>query len=252
MAPEQLQQAHAVDHRADIFSLGVVFYEMLTGQLPTGRFEPPSKKVQLDVRLDEVVLRSLESEPTKRYQHAGDVKTDVEAISSSANRQSVNPATQLRTADEEEQDNGGDVDAIDAAQERVQWPGIGLLVVGIFSSILSLIAWSSSVVVATRTDETAATEATSMASTVANAMFPIIVALSLAILFGALKMLRLRSHRWAIVASVVALLPLPAGPFWILSLPIGVWSLVVLNRPVVKRGFASRKQWLAREQLKHR
>ena len=251
MAPEQLQQAHAVDHRADIFSLGVVFYEMLTGQLPTGRFEPPSKNVQLDVRLDEVVLRSLESEPTKRYQHASDVKTDVEAISSSANRQSVNPATQLRTADEEEQDNGGDVDAIDAAQERVQWPGIGLLVVGIFSSIIALIAWSSSVI-ATSTDETAATEATSRASTVANAMLPIIVALSLAILLGALKMLRLRSHRWAIAASVVALLPLPAGALWILSLPIGIWSLVVLNRPVVKRGFASRKQWLAREQLKHR
>jgi len=59
MAPEQLQQAHSVDHRADIYSLGVVFYEMLTGQLPIGRFQPPSKKVQVDVRLDEIVLRSL-------------------------------------------------------------------------------------------------------------------------------------------------------------------------------------------------
>ena len=81
MAPEQLQQAHSVDHRADIYSLGVVFYEMLTGQLPIGRFEPPSKKVQVDVRLDEVVLRSLESEPDRRYQHASDVKTDLEIIS---------------------------------------------------------------------------------------------------------------------------------------------------------------------------
>jgi predicted Ser/Thr protein kinase len=78
MAPEQLQQAHAVDHRADIYSMGVVFYEMLTGQLPIGRFELPSKKVQVDVRLDEIVLRSLESEPDRRYQHASDVKTDLE------------------------------------------------------------------------------------------------------------------------------------------------------------------------------
>jgi serine/threonine protein kinase len=82
MAPEQLQQAHAVDHRADIYSLGVVFYEMLTGQLPIGRFEPPSKKVQVDVRLDDVVLRSLASEPDRRYQHVSEVKTDVEQIAS--------------------------------------------------------------------------------------------------------------------------------------------------------------------------
>jgi serine/threonine protein kinase len=84
IAPEQLQQAHKVDHRADIYSLGVVFYEMLTGRLPIGRFEAPSKKVQVDVRLDEIVLRSLESEPDRRYQHASDVKTDLDSMKDSA------------------------------------------------------------------------------------------------------------------------------------------------------------------------
>ena len=57
MAPEQIEHPLQVDHRADIYSLGVVFYQMLTGELPIGRFAPPSKKVQIDVRLDEVVLR---------------------------------------------------------------------------------------------------------------------------------------------------------------------------------------------------
>ncbi len=80
MAPEQMKGTHNVDHRADIYSLGVVFYEMLTGELPMGRFEPPSRRVQLDIRLDEVVLRSLEREPDKRYQQANDVKTDVGEI----------------------------------------------------------------------------------------------------------------------------------------------------------------------------
>ncbi|TAL05092.1 MAG: serine/threonine protein kinase [Verrucomicrobia bacterium] len=80
MAPEQVEKPATVDHRADIFSLGVVFYEMLTGELPLGKFQPPSRKVQVDVRLDEIVLHALEKEPERRYQHASEVKTDVETV----------------------------------------------------------------------------------------------------------------------------------------------------------------------------
>jgi hypothetical protein len=80
MAPEQMEGTHHVDHRADIYSLGVLFYELLTGELPIGRFAPPSKKVHIDVRLDEVVLRALEKEPELRYQQVSEVKTGMEAI----------------------------------------------------------------------------------------------------------------------------------------------------------------------------
>jgi hypothetical protein len=80
MSPEQIEHPQAVDHRADIYSLGVVFYEMLTGELPLGKFQPPSKKVHIDVRLDEIVLRALEKEPERRYQQVSEVKTQVETV----------------------------------------------------------------------------------------------------------------------------------------------------------------------------
>jgi len=86
MAPEQMEGSRGVDHRADIYSLGVVFYEMLTGELPIGRFEAPSHKVQIDVRLDEIVLRTLEKEPRRRYQAASDIKSDLNSITSNPDR----------------------------------------------------------------------------------------------------------------------------------------------------------------------
>jgi predicted Ser/Thr protein kinase len=80
MAPEQIERPSAVDHRADLYSLGVVFYELLTGELPLGRFEAPSRKsTGVDERLDGVVLRALEKSPDSRYQHASEIRADVEA-----------------------------------------------------------------------------------------------------------------------------------------------------------------------------
>ncbi len=89
MAPEQIEGLPGIDHRADIYSMGVVFYELLTGELPLGRFSPPSERAETDVRLDEVVLRTLAREPDRRYQQASQVKTDVEALRNPA--VAVNP-----------------------------------------------------------------------------------------------------------------------------------------------------------------
>lgn len=80
MAPEQMERPNEVDHRADIYSLGVIFYQLLTGELPLGRFPPPSQKAQVGERMDEVVLRALEKDPQLRYQRAATVRTDLQNV----------------------------------------------------------------------------------------------------------------------------------------------------------------------------
>ena len=86
MAPEQIERPADVDHRADIFSLGVVFYEMLTGELPLGRFSAPSERFStVDTRIDDVVMRALEKDRERRQQSANEVRTQVEMLSDPSN-----------------------------------------------------------------------------------------------------------------------------------------------------------------------
>jgi|GEM_PF-4154883 len=76
MAPEQRREAGEVDGRSDLFSLGVMLYEGLTGKLPLGRFTPASELVPgLSPGMDTVIHRALAPEPKDRYSSARELSS---------------------------------------------------------------------------------------------------------------------------------------------------------------------------------
>ena len=78
LAPEQMVAGSTIDQRADLYAIGVLIYEMLTGQAPRGAFELPSKKVEgLDSRMDYVVVHAMASDPKDRYQSADELSTAI-------------------------------------------------------------------------------------------------------------------------------------------------------------------------------
>ena len=129
MAPEQIERPQAVDHRADLYSLGVVFYEMLTGELPLGKFASPSEKAHVDSRLDKVVLHALEKEPDRRYQHASEIKTDVEVIATRQPKAGLSGAPTVAPATQA---------AATVRPHRLAWAGAGAAVL---LGLLALAGW---------------------------------------------------------------------------------------------------------------
>jgi len=76
MAPEQTRGLN-VDHRADIYSLGVMLYEMLCREVPKGFFDPPSQRTGCDTRIDAIVIKAIHQSPDRRYQSTQDMKADI-------------------------------------------------------------------------------------------------------------------------------------------------------------------------------
>ncbi len=223
MAPEQVEHPQAVDHRADIYSLGVVFYEMLTGELPLGRFGPPSSRardVQIDVRLDEVVLRALEREPERRYQHASEVKTDVENIAG----QSSPPPPPIAKARRE------------SLEKEVRAPAIGLLATGILNWVLLPVTMILLIKLAARAfplGHWPAVQGLSMMLLLLFIAAPFVLCSFL--IYAALKMQRFESYRGAVASSILAMLVAPGN---LVGLPIGIWALITLARREVRARFS--------------
>jgi tRNA A-37 threonylcarbamoyl transferase component Bud32 len=230
MAPEQVERPLEVDHRADIYSLGVVFYEMLTGQLPVGRFPMPSEKVGSDPHFDGIVLRALEREPERRYQHASEVKTDVEA----PGRTLISPVRATSPTNRE------------LALQQLRGPALGLMAVGVLgplgwlvpSLILGNLAhdwgpgyegWSALV----------------KGFVVCGVLTLLNAVVGVFLVAGARKMTRLEAYELSVFAGVLALLPLTTVA-WPISGVVGAWALWILRKAEVRAAFADELHRAAR------
>ena len=216
MAPEQIEAPQQVDQRADIYSLVVVFYEMLTGELPIGRFAPPSQKVQVDVRLDEVVLRALEKERERRYQQASEVKTDVEYITTTP-AQTVPPVAASKAMTEWE-----------SARRTVRAPAIGLLVTGLLNWVLVPVMAIVFMYIVSH--------AGGLPGAFTAAIL-IVMGVSTFMIVAALKMKALEAYGVAVAGSILAIAISPGN---LIGLPIGIWALVTLTRTPVRAAFRTK------------
>ncbi len=220
MAPEQMQGSHQVDHRADIYALGVVFFEMLTGQVPVGNFDLPSRIAGVHTGLDRVVLQALASEPGRRYQHISQLKLDIASIAGSGVMNSlseVSPAV-AQVGSVAGSQTPSEYDR-ELARHRVLGPAGALTLYALLQPVIPFAF--------TGIHDTLIGDPIAV---------PFVAWISAILIFLSARRFRLaRNYDMCIGGCMLAMIPW--CPLALIGVPIGVWCLWTLRQEDVKQVF---------------
>ncbi len=80
VAPEAFIPGVPLDGRADLYAIGVMLYQMLTGEIPRGIWTLPGMKLGTDPRFDSIITKAMQTDREVRYQTAGDLRRDLDTI----------------------------------------------------------------------------------------------------------------------------------------------------------------------------
>jgi len=228
MAPEQMEGSHLVDHRADIYSLGVMFYEMLTGQVPAGHFEPPSKKNnRVDPRIDQIVLRALAREPHHRYRQVNDLKADVAVVAGSSVMNSIENVAPLvaSVAGIAAEPVMSEYDC-EMLRMDVRGPAGGLILVSFLGPGFWVVTCLGMIFQSHWYHDELAFLWGGLFAAILGGIF---------ICYSGLKMRNLQAYEFCIAASILVIIPW--SPVALLGIPVGIWCLRTLHRPDIKAAF---------------
>ncbi|MBK1834134.1 protein kinase domain-containing protein [Roseibacillus ishigakijimensis] len=79
-SPEVMANPAAADEKADIYAIGVMLYELLTTQLPTDPYQAPSRVVQSDPRIDPIIAKAIQPDPTYRHATARELAEHLHSV----------------------------------------------------------------------------------------------------------------------------------------------------------------------------